>query len=244
VAPGIAYIDIEFAGIYGTNQGMQIPIEIGAVIHEPEADTLSFAGQPFSGDISVELWKNITDDLGKRIVGERRVFNLASRANTTPFEKTLLLGAEGRRKARIAIAGVHRDLKGFMQTMNRDEIGILVFFACRREMETFRHAGVNTGGFLIRDLQDEIRSEFRLKEHVSLDRMSLVTRFALTESKISSAHFSYTLPGKFRYLIKPHKGIGDAARMFLADREMSSTRRTSEHFWPCTSRHTRTGNLP
>jgi hypothetical protein len=38
-------------------------------------------------------------------------------------------------------------------------------------------------------------------------------------STITSAHFSYTLPEKFRYLIKPHKAIGDAARMFLVDLE-------------------------
>jgi len=218
--PGTAYIDMEFAGIYGTHQGMQIPIEIGMVIHEPGSDTLSFAGKAFSRDINVELWKNITDDVGKRIEGQRRVFNLAFRRHTTPFDKAFRLGVEERKKARISIAGVHRDLKGFMQAINRDEIRTLVFFARRREMETFRHAGVNIGGFLIRDLQDEIRSEFTLKEHVSLDRMSLVTKFTLAGSKISSTHLSYTLPEKFRYLVKPHKAIGDAARMFLVDREM------------------------
>ena len=73
--------------------------------------------------------------------------------------------------------------------------------------------------FLIRDLQEEIRSRFHLKEHVSLDRVSLVARFSITEETIYSAHFSYSLPEKYRYLIKPHKAIGDAARMFLADRE-------------------------
>ena len=217
--PGTAYIDMEFAGIYGTYQGMQIPTEIGVVIHEPESDSLSFASKAFSRNISVELWKNITDDVGKRIEGQRRVFNLASRGHTTPFDKTFRLGTEERRKAGIAIAGVHRDLRRFMQGLNRENIGTLVFFARRREMETFRYAGVNTDGFLIRDLQDEIRSEFHLKEHISLDRMSLVTEFGLKGSRIHSAHFSYALPEKFRYLIKPHKAIGDAARMFLVDRE-------------------------
>jgi hypothetical protein len=114
---------------------------------------------------------------------------------------------------------VHQDLREFMQALNQKDIGTLVFFARHREMETFRYSRVKTDGFLIRDLQEEIRDCFHLKEHVSLDRVSLVTNFGITKSTISSAHFSYTLPEKFRYLIKPHKAIGDAARMFLVDLE-------------------------
>jgi hypothetical protein len=107
-----------------------------------------------------------------------------------------------------------------MQSLNQKNINSLVFFARRREMETFRYSRVKTDGFLIRDLQEEIRGYFHLKEHVSLDRVSLITNFGIGMSTITSAHFSYTLPEKFRYLIKPHKAIGDAARMFLVDLEV------------------------
>jgi hypothetical protein len=211
---------MEFAGIYGTHQGVQIPIEIGVVIHQPDSDTLSFAGKAFSRSIDVELWKNITNEVGKRIEGQRRVFNLASRGDTKMFDRKFHLGAEGLREARRVIAGVHQDLREFMLALNQMKIGTLVFFARRREMETFQNSRVKTDGFIIRDLQDEIRSCFHLKEHVSLDRASLITNFGITKSTVSSAHFSYTLPEKFRYLIKPHKAIGDAARMFLVDQEL------------------------
>jgi hypothetical protein len=219
MTPGTAYIDMEFAGIYGTHQSLQIPIEIGGVIYRHDSDTLSFSGRAFTYNIDVELWKNITDDMGKRIEGQRRVFNLASRGHTKIFNKKVHMGAEGQKEARRAIAEVHRDLREFMLSLNQKDIGTLVFFARRRELETFRNSHVNLDGFNIRDLQDEIRSSFHLKEHVSLDRVSLVTGFGITKSAISSAHFSYPLPEKFRYLIKPHKAIGDAARMFLVDRE-------------------------
>lgn len=219
MTPSAAYIDIEFAGIYGTHQSMQIPIEIGVVIYQPDSDTLSFAGTAFSRNVEVELWKNITDDVGKRIEGQRRVFNLASRGHTKLFDKKFHLGTKGQKEARRAIATVYQDLREFMQALNQKDIGILVFFARRREMETFRNSRVQTDGFLIRDLQDEIRSRFHLKEHVSLDRVSLVTDFGIAKTMVRSAHFTYILPEKFRYLIKPHKAIGDAARMFLADRE-------------------------
>ena len=219
MTPNTAYIDMEFAGIYGTHQSLQIPIEIGVVIHQPDTDVLTFAGKTFNRNIDVELWKNITDDVGKRIEGTRRVFNLATRGHTKIFSKKVHLDAMGRKEAHQAIAGVHQDLRGFMQSLNKVDIDTLVFFAHRREMETFQDSRVQTDGFLIRDLQNEIRSEYHLKEHVSLDRVSLVTDFGITKTTVRSAHFRYTLPEKFRYLIKPHKAIGDAARMFLVDRE-------------------------
>jgi hypothetical protein len=50
--------------------------------------------------------------------------------------------------------------------------------------------------------------------------MSLVTGFTITKSSAGSTHFTYTIPERFHYLIKPHKAIGDAARMFLVDREV------------------------
>jgi hypothetical protein len=222
-SPLTAYIDMEFAGIYGTRQLMQIPIEIGVVLFDPESDALSFAGKPFSHDIEVELWKNITDEVGKRVDGKRRVFNLAEPGLTREYDRRFNLNTEQKKAARAAISSVHRDLRLFMQALNRREIGTLVFFARQRELETFRHARVNTEGFLIRDLQAEIKSRFSLKEHVSLDRMSLVIGFGINKTSISSKNIAYPIPERFRYVIKPHKAIGDAARMFLLDREFATS---------------------
>ena len=217
-APWTAYIDMEFAGIRGTRQGMQIPIEIGVVLHEPVSDSISFAGRAFCHDVEVELWKNVTNHIGKRVDGYRRVFNLSRPGETLPEER-YRLDAEGTRRARKAIAGAHADIRGFMQALNAKEIDTLVFFARRRELETFQRARVSTGGFVIRDLQSEIRHRYSLKEDVSLDRMSLVIGFALNGRTLSSGHFSYKIPDRFRYIIKPHKAIGDAARMLLVAQE-------------------------
>ncbi|WP_321505269.1 hypothetical protein [uncultured Methanoregula sp.] len=219
--PLTAYIDMEFAGIYGTRQIMQIPIEIGVVLHDPGTDTISFAGKPFSYDVDVELWKNITDDVGKRVDGKRRVFNLAEPGLTREYNRRFRLDSGQKRTAQVAISAVHRDLRRFMQALNHREIGTLVFFARQREIETFRHARVNTEGFLIRDLQAEIKNRFSLKEHVSLDRMSLVIGFGINKTSISSKNISYQIPEKFRYVIRPHKAIGDAARMLLLDAEFN-----------------------
>lgn len=218
-SPLTAYIDMEFAGIRGTRQGMQIPIEIGVVLHDPVKDTIAFAGKPFSHDIEVELWKNVTDDLGKRVDGHRRAFNLLRPGETIPEDKKFRLDAEGARRARAAIRAVHRDVRTFMQALNHRNIDTLVFFAKRREMETFERAGLNLEGFTIRDLQAEIRQAYGLKEDLSLDRACIFTDFALNGGTISSAHITYAIPQRFRYIIKPHKAIGDAARMLLVSME-------------------------
>jgi hypothetical protein len=217
--PLTAFIDMEFAGIYGTHQRMQIPIEIGVVLHNPSSDTISFAGKPFARDIEVELWKNVTNDIGKRVDGNRRVFNLIRPGESLAFDKKFHLDNEGVRHARTAITEVHGDIREFMQALNRKNIDTLVFFARKREVETFQRARVNMGGFTLRDLQSEIRHEYSLKEDVSLDRMSLVTGFSLEHGTISSTHFTYPIPEKFRYILKPHKAIGDAARMLLVSQE-------------------------
>ena len=218
-APLTAYIDMEFAGIYGTHQRMQIPIEIGVVLHDPDTDALSCAGKPFQADIEVELWKNILNDVGKRVDARRRVFHLADTARTQPFDHRFHLGSGGARKARTAIAAVNNDLRLFMQALNSRNIGTLVFFARQREMVAFRQARVRTDGFLTRDIQHEIAHTMQLKEQISLDRMSLIIGFGITSTTIRSAHLSYSIPQQFQYVIKPHKAIGDAARMFLVDRE-------------------------
>ena len=217
--PLTAYIDMEFAGIYGTHQRMQIPIEIGVVLHNPETDALSFAGKPFQADIEVELWKNILNDVGKRVDAHRRVFNLAEPARTQTFDHRFHLGSAGARKARTAIAEVNNDLRLFMQALNSRNIGTLVFFARQREMVAFRQARVWTDGFLTRDIQHEIAHAMQLREQISLDRMSMIIGFGISSTTIKSLHLSYTIPPQYQYVIKPHKAIGDAARMFLVDRE-------------------------
>lgn len=218
-SPLTAYIDMEFAGIRGTRQGMQIPIEIGVVLHDPVSDRVTFAGKAFSHDVEVELWKNVTDDVGKRVDGHRRVFNLAAPGTTLPDDRKFRLDAEGTHRAKSAITAVHADIRAFMQALNHKNIDTLAFFARRREMETFQRARVNISGFSIRDIQSEIRHEYSLKEDVSLDRMCLVIGFSLYADSIKSNHFLYPIPEKFRYIIKPHKAIGDAARMMLVSQE-------------------------
>ena len=152
-----AYIDMEFAGIYGTRQRMQILTEIGIVFYDPDDDTLAFTGKAFSRRIDVERWMNVTDDLGTRIDGRRRGFSLDAPAQSKPFDRKFHIGLREQDEASRAIAGVYRDLRAFIQSLDPDVAGTLAFFACRRELEAFSQAGISLDGYHLRDLQEEIR---------------------------------------------------------------------------------------
>ncbi|MEI8332019.1 MAG: hypothetical protein WCF90_10305 [Methanomicrobiales archaeon] len=116
----------------------------------------------------MELWKNILNDVGKRVDARRRVFNLAEPAQTQNFDHRFHLGSAGVRKAHTTIATVNNDLRLFMQALFSRTIETLVFFARQRDMEAFRQARVRTDGFLTRDIQHEIAMRCSLKNRSRL----------------------------------------------------------------------------
>jgi len=117
------------------------------------------------------------------------VFNLESPLHSKPFDKRYHMSTGGRNEARRVTGSVYQDLRQFMQALNQKDIRTLVFFAGRRYMETFGKAGVITKNFFIRDLQEEIGSRFYLKEPHSLDRVSLVSYFGITASRVKFCPF-------------------------------------------------------
>ena len=177
MTPNTAYIDMEFAGIYGTHQGMQIPIEIGVVIHQPDTDTLSFAGKAFNRTIDVELWKNITDDVGKRIEGQRRVFNLASRGIQKFLTKNSTWIARGERRHTVQLP---RCIRIFGSSCRHSTIKISAPLSFLPAVVKWKHSRIpGSGQTVLSSVTSRMRydHDFHLKEHVSLDRVSLVTRF-------------------------------------------------------------------
>ena len=129
------------------------------------------------------------------------------------------LDREGRRLATSSSRAVHADLKTFMTGLNGCGITTIVFFAAGYELAALREARVNLAGFIVRDLQAEIRARYSEKNVLSLDRLSVITGFAAADGHFLSRHFRYSVPPAFHDRMKPHDAVGDAARIFLADRE-------------------------
>jgi hypothetical protein len=219
--PATAYIDMEFGHICGTYQAQVIPVEVGVAIHTPETDALTFAGKKISYDVDVELWKHVTDDLGRTVDRSVTIANLGRKEYTKPYSGKIRLDKKGRDHAYEISRSAHADLRDFMRSLNKFNIDTLVFFADGMEKNAFRSARVNTEGFLVRDIQKEIQKTFGMKEAMALDRLSIAIGFEIRRGSVLSANFKYEIPQQFQFLVKPHKAIGDAARIFVLAQEFS-----------------------
>jgi len=215
-----AYIDMEFGAVYGTHQRLNIPIEIGAVIYNPRSDELEISGKKFYFDIDVEKWGNVVDKLGRTINVKARVINLKTPDTPKTYDKKFCLDPQSKKNALKISRIIHNNLHGYMQNLAKNNVRTLIFFAKERETLTLRRAGFNTNNLVCLDLQKESKESLSLKQSMSLDRLSYIIKFQIFNTTIHSEHYTYTIPEKYQYLIKPHKAIGDTARMFLLSKEL------------------------
>lgn len=223
MATGVtACIDMEFGHVYGTCRTLLMPVEVGVVLYDPDSDTLRFSGRKFAYDIDLELWKNVTDERGATRGVTATVANLGRSEYQKPYLRQHRLPACRHRDAEAVCRSAFADLRGFMEGIfDRSRVETLMFFAENMEMKAFDRAGVSVDVFGRVDLQNEIRRSLGMKDHLSLDRVAHIIGFSTDGSGISSQHFRYRVPRRLRHLIKPHRALGDAARIFLLSRELS-----------------------
>ena len=213
---------MEFGHVYGTRRAVVMPVEIGVVLHNPEEDQLRYLGETFRYDIDLELWKNVTDARGKTLGVTATVANLGRGEYRKPFLRGYRLPGYRVQAAREVARSAFADLGLFMQRLCDDaDISTLAFFADGMEMMAFEQAGVETEKFDRIGLQREVKRLLGMKDHLSLDRVSTIIGFSTARSQIQSAHFSYPVPPNLRRYIKPHRALGDAARIFLLSREVA-----------------------
>jgi hypothetical protein len=210
---------MEFGAVYGTHQQINIPVEIGTVLYNPESDEIDLSGKKFCYDLDVEQWANVTDPKGRTKGVRPRVFNLEKPDSPILYEKRFHLDDDGIRTAHGISEIIQKDLRGYLQNLLNQNIRTIVFFAKKRELDAFRRAKVDISTLIVHDLQKEIKNHYDLLDIKSLDRLSYLINFNLSNQTIRSENYSYTIPKKFLDLVKPHKAIGDAARMFLLSKE-------------------------
>ncbi len=223
MATGVtACIDMEFGHVYGTCRTLLMPVEVGVVLYDPASDTPCLSGRKFSCDIDLELWRNVTDEWGNTRGVTATVANLKRNEFQKPFSREYRLSARRRRDAEAICRGAFSDLRGFMEDLfDHSDIETLTFFAENMEMKAFDRAKVAVDAFGRVDLQKEIRLELGMKDHLSLDKVARIIGFSADGAGISSQHFRYRVPKRLRHLIKPHRALGDAARIFLLSRELA-----------------------
>lgn len=221
----IAAMDMEFGYVYGTHRHVVMPTEIGVCIYDPQHGGISYWGRKLSYDIDLEIWKTVTDSQGNKTGVSTRVVNIAKGEYQMPYDRSFHLPREKYREARRTARNSFRKL-GYCidDLMKAQAIATLVFYDDRMEKEAFRRAGVSLSPFQIIDIQDQVCHGVGIKEKLSLDRVSRSIKFKAGGGYIWSSNLRYSVPEKFRYLIKPHKSLGDAVRIMLLYQEYSKKR--------------------
>ncbi|WP_305066754.1 hypothetical protein [Methanoculleus sp.] len=173
----------------------------------------------------MEIWKKIVDACGNTVGVSTAVANMGRGEYGMTYDRDFRLPEgqmmESKEIARLAFA----DLRLFMEALlSSGDITTLVVFAADMERKAFHLAGVPFDQVDLIDLQREIKRQFRMKHVLSLDRLSRLIEFRVEDASIASAHFRYAIPDQYRYHLEPHRGMGDAARIFLLSREYTERR--------------------
>lgn len=211
-----------------------IPVEIGLVLYDDETGP-AFESRKFCMDCDLVMRKNIVDRLGNTVGLAERVANSARKEHQKPYDPSFRLGRADKDNCRkVAYRSFGLLNRYLSDVFDEYKPSKLVFFSRSQDLFILRRAHVDVTKFHILDLQVEVSDALGMKNMISLDRVSRLIGFKTNWQYIRSDHFTYSVPSYCRNFVKPHKAVGDAARMFLLYKEFyekngeSIFRRTSE----------------
>jgi hypothetical protein len=214
----VLFLDMEFGEIYGSCYRDHIPIEIGGIIYHLKTDSLSFVNHEFLYDGNVVLRQNLTDDLGHTIGLSETVANTKRNEYQKKFDPSYSLNSSDKINIRKKAYRVLKKLRYYFDDLvKRYHVKQLVLFGGNEDLNLLKKAHINISNLNMLDIQHTIEQELQYK--LSLDKVSKVIKFYSNKNSIGSTHFRYTPPLQYRHVIKPHRAIGDAVRIFLVYKE-------------------------
>ena len=213
-----AFIDLEYGQIYGAGRRDMVPVEAGLVLYD--GGEPAFESKKFCFDCDLVMRKNIVDRDGNTVGLAERVANSVRKEHQKPYDPRFRLdpaAKESSRKVAYRSFGLlNRYIEGVFDEYRPLR---LVFFSKSQDLFILKKANVDVDGFNVLDLQEEVTRAMGMKNMVSLDRVSRLIGFKTNWRYIRSDHFTYGVPEGCRNFVKPHKAVGDAARMFLLYKE-------------------------
>jgi NAD-specific glutamate dehydrogenase len=225
VAQEMAFVDMEFGHVYGTKKLIYMPIEVGVLLYDPQNDSVSTSQRKIKKDIVIEMWKNTTDDLKRTTGSTTTCANLAKEQYQLPYDGEYALEMEELQPALKVTWSAYADLNTYLTKLTKEHhIQTMVFFSKRMEMAALARAKFDAKNFQILDIQDKIKDALNMEKLLSLDRVSYALDIDVSNSQFRSKNFDYSIPETYASKIKPHRALGDAARIFLAYKEFKRSR--------------------
>jgi hypothetical protein len=210
----ILFLDMEWGQVYGSYRGDFILIEVGAVISGSEDGVPVLESRKFRHDIDLVIRKNIINQTGKTIGFSEWVANIERREYQKPFDPSYRLKKTDKIAARKLSLKVLSKLRRYLHGLfKKYQVPQIVLFGGREDLNLLQKANINISNIIIVDIQRTVQDEIGYL--FSLDKISLIIGFYSINKSFGSRNLRYPLPERYKYLIKPHKAIGDACRIFV-----------------------------
>jgi hypothetical protein len=217
------FLDMEWGQVYGSYRRHFIPIEVGAVISGSEDGVPVLESRKFRHDIDLVIRRNTINQIGKTIGFSEWVANIGRGEYQKPFDPNYRLKKTEKLAAGKLSLKVLDELRQYLYSLfKKYQVSQIVLFGGREDLNLLRKANINTSNITIVDIQRIIQSEIRYL--FSLDKISLIIGFYSSNKSFGSKNLRYLLPERYKYLIKPHKAIGDACRIFVIYEEFSKVK--------------------
>ncbi len=208
------FLDMEWGQVYGSYRRDFIPIEVGAVISGSEDGVPVLESKKFRHDIDLVIRRNTINQVGKTIGFSEWVANIGRGEYQKPFDPSYRLKKTDKIAARKLSLKVLGELRQYLHSLfKKYQVSQIVLFGGNEDLKLLRKANINTTNITIIDIQRTVQKEIRYL--FSLDKISLIIGFYSSKKFFGSENLRYPLPERYKYLIKPHKAIGDSCRIFV-----------------------------
>ncbi|MBD2257670.1 hypothetical protein [Pseudanabaena sp. FACHB-2040] len=208
------FLDMEWGQVYGSYRRHFIPIEVGVVISGSEDGVPVLEGRKFRHDIDLVIRKNTINQIGKTIGFSEWVANVGRGEYQKPFDPNYRLKKTEKIEAgKLSLKALGKLRQYLHSLLKKYQVSQIVLFGGREDLNLLRKANINTFNITIVDIQRIVQNEIHYL--FSLDKISLIISFYSNNKTFGSKNLRYPLPERYRYLIKPHKAIGDACRIFV-----------------------------
>lgn len=159
---------------------------------------------------------NTTDERGKTTGSTERVVHLATKEYQKPYDPAFKLSPDAKTRAKRITGQAITKLGSYISSLlSGHAIRQLVVFGGNNDIILLQKGGVRFDQIEIIDLQHRLRraTGFRF----SLDKISHIVGFTANAVSFGTNRKRYPVPEKYRYLVKPHRAIGDACRIFYQE---------------------------
>jgi hypothetical protein len=219
------FLDMEWGQVYGSYRRDFIPIEVGAVISSLQEDHPVLESKKFYHNVELVIRRNKVNDIGKTVGFSETVANIAKGEYQKRFDPSYRLQKSDKPLTRDLSRKALRELHRYIHALlTRHRITQVVLFGGVEDLNLLKRAGINTCKIQTVDIQQLIVKEIGYL--FSLDKISLIMGFYSDNNFFGSRNLRFPLPERYKYLVKPHKAIGDACRIFVVHQEFCSANST------------------